>query len=103
MRDRLRGGVRPGQIQSIAVLPLENLMGDPEQDYFVEGMTEALTSELAKISALRVISRTSAKQIKKRMEETGQSLAGDFAGIESGRGGGGFRTPGSGEQVRITA
>ena len=75
LRDRLRGGVRPGQIQSIAVLPLENLMGDPEQDYFVEGLTEALTSELAKISALRVISRTSAKQIKKRMEETGQSLA----------------------------
>ncbi len=75
LRDRLRGGVTPGQIQSIAVLPLDNLMGDSEQDYFVEGMTEALTSELGKIGALRVISRTSAKQIKKRMEETGQSLA----------------------------
>ncbi len=74
LRDRLRGGVTPGQIQSIAVLPLDNLMGDTEQEYFVEGMTEALTSELGKISALRVISRTSAQQIKKRMEETGESL-----------------------------
>ena len=46
-------------IRSIAVLPLDNLGGDPEQVYFVEGMHEALITELAKISALRVISRTS--------------------------------------------
>lgn len=54
----------PPHIQSIAVLPLENLTGDPGQDYFAEGMTEELTTDLAKISALRVISRTSAMQYK---------------------------------------
>ena len=70
----LGGGVSTAPIESIAVLPLDNLMRDPEQEFFVEGMTEALTSELGKIRALRVISRTSAQQIKKRMEETGQSL-----------------------------
>ena len=51
-------------ITSIAVLPLENLMNDPEQDYFVDGMHEALISELGKISALRMISRTSVMQYK---------------------------------------
>ena len=57
-KDRLLpGGLAP--IRSIAVLPLDNLGGDPEQIYFVEGMHEALITELAKISALRVISRTS--------------------------------------------
>jgi len=53
-----------GAIQSIAVLPLENLSNDPEQEYFVDGMTEALITELCKISALRVISRTSIMQFK---------------------------------------
>jgi len=48
-----------GAITSIAVLPLENLMNDPEQDYFVDGMHDALISELGKIGALRVIGRTS--------------------------------------------
>ncbi len=48
-----------GPITSIAVLPLDNLGGDPEQVYFVEGMHEALITELAKLGALRVISRTS--------------------------------------------
>ncbi len=53
-----------GPIRSIAVLPLENLSGDPEQEYFADGMTEALIGELAQISALRVISRTSVMQYK---------------------------------------
>ncbi len=48
-----------GGIESLAVLPLVNLMGDPEQEYFVAGMHEALISELAKIGVLKVISRTS--------------------------------------------
>jgi len=53
--------VEPGpQIRSLAVLPFDNLMQDPEQDYFVEGMHEALITDLSKIGALRVISRTSA-------------------------------------------
>jgi len=52
------------QIRSLAVLPLENLSGDPNQEYFADGMTEELTTDLGKISALRVISRTSAMQYK---------------------------------------
>lgn len=51
-------------IHSLAVLPLENLSGDPAHDYFGDGMTEALITSLAKIKALRVISRTSAMQYK---------------------------------------
>jgi eukaryotic-like serine/threonine-protein kinase len=51
-------------IQSLAVLPLGNLSGDSAQEYFADGMTEALTTELARLGALRVISRTSAMQYK---------------------------------------
>ena len=54
----------PGQIRSVAVLPLENLSGDPEQEYFADGMTEQLIAELAKIGGLRVISRTSVMQYR---------------------------------------
>ena len=46
------------------MLPLENLSHDPEQDYFAEGVTDELIMDLAKISALRVISRTSVMQYK---------------------------------------
>ena len=64
IRNRWFGRRLAGEIGSIAVLPLENLSGNPEQDYFADGMTEALTTELARISALRVISRESAMQFK---------------------------------------
>src|SRR5436309_6675250 len=46
-----------GRIQSLAVLPLENLARDPEQEYFADGVTEALRTSLANIRALRVVSR----------------------------------------------
>jgi len=54
----------PPHIQSLAVLPLENLSGDPSQEYFVDGMTEELIDDLGQIGALRVISRTSSMQYK---------------------------------------
>jgi len=53
-----------GRIHALAVLPLANLARDPEQEYFADGMTEALIAELAQIHALRVISRTSAMHYK---------------------------------------
>ena len=64
-------------IESLAVLPLQNLRGDPEQEYFVEGMQEALITELSKIGALKVISRTSTlryRQTDKRLSEVAQEL-----------------------------
>src|SRR6266446_5120986 len=64
LRQRFWGGADPRAIRSLAVLPLENLSGDAEQEYFADGMTEALTTELAQISALKVISRTSVMQYK---------------------------------------
>jgi len=51
-------------IKSIVVLPFENTSGDPEQEYFVNGITDALSAELGKIRALRVISRTSSMRYK---------------------------------------
>src|ERR1700740_1541099 len=51
-------------IRSIAVLPLDNYSGDPNQEYFADGMTDELITDLAKISALRVISRSSVMQYK---------------------------------------
>jgi TolB-like protein/Tfp pilus assembly protein PilF len=63
-RDRLLHQPPLKSIESLAVLPLENLSHDPEQDYFADGMTDDLITDLAKISALRVISRTSVIQYK---------------------------------------
>ncbi len=67
----------PPTISSIAVLPLENISNDPEQEYFVEGMTDEIITDLAKLSGLRVISRTSAMQYKgtrKSLPEIGREL-----------------------------
>jgi eukaryotic-like serine/threonine-protein kinase len=58
------GPGRRSTIGSIAVLPLENLSGDPEQEYFADGMTEALILTLAQIDAFRVASRTSVMRFK---------------------------------------
>jgi serine/threonine-protein kinase len=62
-------------ITSLAVLPLKNLSGDPEQDYFVDGMTEALITDLSKIGALKVISRSSAMRYKGSDESLSQIAA----------------------------
>jgi serine/threonine-protein kinase len=57
-------GERLPEIKSLAVLPLENLSGDPAQEYFADGMTESLISNLTQVRALRVISRTSVMRFK---------------------------------------
>jgi TolB-like protein len=65
------------RFRSLAVLPLENLSRDPEQEYFVEGLTEALITTLAKIGELRVVSRTSAvlyKGARKSLREIAREL-----------------------------
>src|SRR5580704_2499737 len=63
-RDRLLVRSRSPQIRSLAVLPFANLSGDADQDYFADGMTEALITDLGQIQAIRVISRTSVTQFK---------------------------------------
>jgi len=62
--DRLLGRTALPPIGSLAVLPLQNLSGDPSQDYFANGMTEELITELSRLSSLRVISRTSVMRYK---------------------------------------
>jgi TolB-like protein/Tfp pilus assembly protein PilF len=85
-------------IRSIAVLPLENLSGDPEQEYFVGGMHEALISSLARIgTGLRVISRTSAVQID-REGKTIPEIASQL-GVDAVIEGSAMR---EGDQVRVT-
>lgn len=86
------------RIRSLAVLPLENLTGDPSQDYFVDGMTDVLITDLAQISTLRVISRTSVmhyKGTKKTLPEIARELNVD-AVVEG-------TAARSGERVRISA
>ena len=86
------------RIRSLAVLPLTDVARDPEQDYFVDGMTEALIAELAQINALRVISRTSAMHYKattKTVPEIARELGVD--GIVEGS------VMRAGDRVRITA
>ncbi len=80
VRRRLLGEPSAAKIQSIAVLPLENLSRDPEQEYFSDGMTDEPITNLAQISALKVISRTSAmryKGTKKSLSEITRELHGD--------------------------
>jgi TolB-like protein/DNA-binding winged helix-turn-helix (wHTH) protein/Flp pilus assembly protein TadD len=86
------------KIRSLAVLPLESLSGDASQDYFADGMTDALIADLGQISALRVISRTSVmtyKRVRKPLPEIAREL-----NVEAVVEGTVMR---SGERVRITA
>lgn len=59
LRSRLAGWSSRTKYRSLAVLPLANLTGDPEQQYFVDGITDMLINGLAQIGSLKVISRTS--------------------------------------------
>lgn len=98
-KDRLigAGDVQNRQV-SIAVLPIDNLSGDPEQEYFADGMTEALITDLAKIGALKVISRTSVMQFKDSRESL-RKIA-DELGVDLILEGSALR---AGNRVRITA
>ena len=89
---------RPPVIRSLAVLPLENLSHDPAQEYFADGMTDELITELGQISGLRVISRTSVmtyKGVRKSLPQIAREL-----NVETVVEGTVLR---SGDQVRITA
>jgi TolB-like protein/DNA-binding winged helix-turn-helix (wHTH) protein/Flp pilus assembly protein TadD len=85
VRGNRAGAPAPGgavTIRSIAVLPLENLSGDPAQEYFADGMTEELIGKLAQIGSLRVISRTSVMRYKaggKSLPEIARELNVDAA------------------------
>ena len=99
LRDLLLPRTSPvPEIKSIAVLPMENLSRDPEQEYFADGMTEELITTLGRIGALRVISRTSVmryKGTKKPLPEIAKELNVD-ALVEG-------TVLRSGNRVRVTA
>jgi TolB-like protein/DNA-binding winged helix-turn-helix (wHTH) protein/Flp pilus assembly protein TadD len=91
-------GRAPAGVRSLAVLPLDNLSGDASQNYFADGMTDELITDLAQISALRVISRTSVmayKGARKPLPQIARELNVD-AVVEG-------TVLHSGDQVRITA
>jgi serine/threonine-protein kinase len=96
--QEIRRGTPAPEIRSVAVLPLDDLSGDPAQAYFVDGMTDLLINSLARIRALRVISRTSSMRYKSRskpLPEIAREL-----GVEAVVEGSVLR---AGGRVRITA
>lgn len=98
VRERVLNDVRVPPIQSLAVLPLTNLSGDPAQEYFSDGMTDALITEVAQLGSLKVISRTSSMRFRrtdKSLPEIARELNVD--GIVEGT------VQRSGDRVRITA
>jgi TolB-like protein/Flp pilus assembly protein TadD len=98
MKGRFLGGASATSIRSLAVLPLHNLSADPEQEYFVDGMTEELTTVLAQVKSLKVISRTSStkyKDTKKSLPQIGREL-----GVDAVIEGSVLR---AGDKVRVTA
>ena len=97
VRDWILGGAAPASFESIAVLPLQNLSGDPEQEYFSDGITEALITNLAKMGGLKVISRTSVMRYKatdKPLREIARELG--VGGVIEGS------AQRAGDNVRIT-
>ena len=98
VRDALFGGATAAAVESIAVLPLRNLSGDPDQEYLADGITEGLITDLGQIGALRVISRRSVMQFK-----DGNAPLADIAealDVDAVVEGSAFL---SGDRVRITA
>jgi len=98
LRQRLLVKASSPVIHSLAVLPLANLSNDSNQEYFSDGMTDALITDLAQVGSLKVISRTSSmqyKQTKKSLPEIARELSVD--GIVEGT------VQRSGDHVRITA
>ncbi len=98
VRGRLAKLYDKPRIRSLAVLPLTNLSADPEQKYFSEGLTDALTTELSQISSVRVISRTSAERYRntnKPLSQVARELRVD--GIVEGT------VQKSGDSIRVTA
>jgi TolB-like protein/DNA-binding winged helix-turn-helix (wHTH) protein len=92
------GGQASPRIASLAVIPLENLSGAPDQDYFADGMTDALITDLAKMGSLRITSRTSVmryKATKRTVKDIGQEL--DVDAVVEGT------VTRAGSRVRITA
>jgi TolB-like protein/DNA-binding winged helix-turn-helix (wHTH) protein/tetratricopeptide (TPR) repeat protein len=98
LRSRLMLKLYPPGVHSLAVIPLQNLSGDPAQEYFADGMTDALITDLAQIGSLKVISRTSVvryKKTDKSLPEIARELNVD--GVVEGT------VQRSGDHVRITA
>lgn len=94
----VRWRAKPIPITSLAVLPLENVSGDPSQDYFADGMTDVLITNLAGLKSVRVISRTSAmhyKGTRKSLPEIAREL--DVDAVVEGT------VSRSGDRVRINA
>jgi serine/threonine-protein kinase len=98
VRDRLFGAPSSVRLRSLAVLPLQNLSADPVEDYFIDGMTEALTASLSQIRSVRVMTRAAAapyKGSKKPLKDIARELQ-----VDALVGGSFVR---SGDRVRITA
>lgn len=92
------GAAVASEIRALAVLPLENRTGDPGQDYFVDGMTDAMITELSKLGSVKVISRSSVMRYREReksLQEIAEELGVD--GVVEGS------VARSGDRVRITA
>jgi len=98
LRNRFARGAAAVSIRSIAVLPLQNLSGDPSQEYFADGMTEELITEISRLKDLKVISRTSVMRYKKT-DKSLPEIAREL-NVEAVVEGSVLR---SGDKVRITA
>jgi TolB-like protein/Tfp pilus assembly protein PilF/tRNA A-37 threonylcarbamoyl transferase component Bud32 len=108
MKEWIRPAASAGPIKSIAVLPLENLSGDPTQEYFADGMTDELIATLGRLDGVNVISRTSVMQFKhttKSLQQIAEALHVD--GVVEGTvivlPGGGSDAPANARRVKINA